>query len=193
MHDIFRPQFPELTDSARKKRESLRRFVESLLLSRGLTTKTERHRIEGLAAENGIGDHDFCGFDLEIDGDAVFLAVIPRNRSSDSEMSERFRGFSRQAEALGIRLLTVPETLLRQSAGCGSRGDGIQVTGADRFTVMSFFLRHGSAGLFELAALLEHRNPVGAILELEVAGALTIHGGGNMTRDCRVSLPGFGG
>lgn len=189
MHVMSRPRHPRSKNFATREGSRLRSFVETLLLNRGLEPQPSRLP-DALA---GLEEFDCCSFELDIDGHAVLLAVVPRRFHGSKVMSAAMLRLKMQVEALGMRLLAMPETLLRASAASRDGRGVVTVDAIDRGTVVEFFLRNGSAGLFELAGLLKHRHPVEAILELEVDGALIIEGGNRIVKECRVSLPEYGG
>ncbi|SMQ68614.1 hypothetical protein SAMN06295905_1603 [Devosia lucknowensis] len=187
MNDVFRLDSDRSAYAFPLPDERLHSFVENLLHTRGLDPKPV-NRLRDI----GLDDKACCSFEIDVDGDAVCLLVIPRRFSRDAMTADHVRRYGRKAEALGLRFLAVPETLLRASAASGrDAGAATAVKADDRLRVLDHFLRHGSAGLFELAARLEHENPVAAILELDVDGALSIDDGILSSRS-RVTLAGNG-
>lgn len=188
MNDVFRLASDRPACPYALPHDRLTGFVENLLRNRGFDPKPSS-RLRDI----GLDENATCSFEIYVDGDPVCLLVIPRRFSRDTMAMEHMRRYGQKAEALGLRFLAVPETLLRASAAAG-RGTGAAtaVKADDRLRVLDHFLRHGSAGLFELAARLEHENPVAAILELDVDGALSIDDGIISSRS-RVTLAGIGG
>ena len=90
----------------------------------------------------------------------------------------RFNEVRIAAGSLGHKVILAPESLVRkaQPVDAGHRPISMEydITGGDHTAILHFLLENGSGKLAQLAGLIRHPDPVGAVLHLAVTGAVDI-------------------
>ena len=161
------------------KTDRLRRSLEAMLRSnRNLTVLGRNRTVVELASQLGLGDHDYCQFEIVIDRRHLCLVCIPQSHWNCPDAMERFEEVRIAAGSLGHKVVLAPESLVRkaQLLGTGQRPASMEydISGGDRTAILHFLLENGSGTLAQLAGLMRHPDPVGAVLHLAVTGAVDI-------------------
>jgi len=158
----------------------LRRTLEARLLSnRSLTVLGANRVVSDIAAQCGLSDHDFCLFEIELHGRPLCLVCVPQDAWGCQELMERFAEVRIAAGAMGHTVLLFPEALVRSAKLSRDRQAFVDnnktgISDIDRTTVLEVLLQDGTATLGQLAGMLRHADPIGAILTLALCGAVDI-------------------
>ena len=162
-----------------KKADRLRRSLEAMLRSnRNLTVLGRNRTVADLAGQCGFDDHDYCQFEIKLEGRRMCLVCVPNVHWNRPHSVDRFNEVRIAAGSLGHKVILAPESLVRkaQPVDVGHRPVSMEydVTGSDRTAILHFLLENGSGTLAQLAGLIRHADPVGAVLHLAVIGAVDI-------------------
>lgn len=175
--------------------DRLRLCAEALLRSnRRLIVIGENEAVHDLALDHGLDRQDYCLFQVKLGARSVCLVCVPSSHWHYPPLMKRFLEMKAAAEFCGHQVLLVPETFIRRQPRLGNsqllaRSMDLEVTGTDRMTVMCFLLENGGGTLSEVAGLLQHDDPVGAVLHLASVGAVDIDLGAMIAPATRVSFP----
>lgn len=163
-----------------KKADRLRRSLEALLRSnRALKVIGVNHTVSQLAEQCGLTTTGYCQFDISVDGRRICLLCVPQIHWTRPSSMEAFNELRIVAGALGHRVLLAPEALVRDSYRLNAHkhraaAPNFEISGTDRSAIIGFLLEKGSGTLAQLAGLLRHSDPVGAILYMGVIGAVDV-------------------
>ncbi|WP_108398235.1 hypothetical protein [Devosia submarina] len=168
-----------IRSARRKKADRLRHSLEAMLRShRGLVVLGTNQLVTELARRQELDEHDFCQFDIMLKSRRICLVCVPQVHWNNPASMTLFNEVKAAAKASGHEVLLAPEALVgRPQRLDNSRvtfGPEYEVSGTDRMTVISYLLKNGGGTLAQLAGLLRHPDPVGAVLHLGVIGAIDI-------------------
>ena len=135
--------------------------------------------VENIAARIGFEPHDLAIADVKIGRRIITLICVPHriwNRSFPSAKCIDLRFQARQA---GYAAVLVPQTVVEREPRLGnsqllSGTRSIKVGASCRMAVLAHLIENGASCLSELACLVQHRDPFGAVLSLVAVGVLAI-------------------
>jgi hypothetical protein len=179
------PQAFRSRESVRRTRDAedhrrLARGVDALVLAsvsvRSLGNNTA---VAGLAEELGLGAHDYVCVELALEHRRATIVCVPTRLWHQPYAMATFFRLKEGATVGGHRTVLVPESFIRRqprldNAMMVSAAADIDIDASDRMSILAFLLENGGGTLAEVASLVGHPDPVGAVLHLVTVGALDI-------------------
>lgn len=135
--------------------------------------------VEHIAARLGFEPHDLAIVDVKIGRRIITLIAVPHriwDRAFPSAKAIDLRSQSREA---GHAAILVPQAVVEREPRLSNsqlvaRTASIKVDATARMIVLAHLIENGACCLSELAGLLDHPDPFGAILHLVTAGAIAL-------------------
>jgi hypothetical protein len=135
--------------------------------------------VEAIAARLGFQPHDLAITDVRIGRRIITLVCVPHriwDRAYPSAMCIDLRFQARQA---GYAAILVPQAVVEREPRLGNsqllaRTANIRVDATSRMAVLAHLIDNGASCLSELAELVNHDDPFGAVLHLVTTGAIAI-------------------
>lgn len=136
--------------------------------------------VEKIAADCGFEPHDLAVADVKVGRRVITLICVPHriwDRTTPSTAAIAVRMKARNA---GYSAVLVPQAVVEREPRLGNsellaRTATITVDATSRMRVLAHLIENGTCCLSELAALLDHRDPFGAVLHMVVTGALALN------------------
>lgn len=128
--------------------------------------------VEDMAAKAGIHSHELCIVDVLLRGATVTIVCVPYGGWTRPEFMERVHALRIGAKAQGRRVVVVPQGIVDRQPRLGNAsiigvaGKRVTVDATARMTVLAHLVENGDCSLSDLASLLDHPDPYGAILNL---------------------------
>jgi hypothetical protein len=162
------------------EKDRLSRSLEALVrANRSLLALGRNDEIEQLSLEVGLAEFDLVCFDVRIRNRRASIVCVPSRLWNRPGAMSMFFELKAEAATLGHRVVLVPESFVRRqprldNARLVSAAADIQINATDRMSILEFLLENGGGTLSDVASLVRHPDPVGAILHLVTVGALDI-------------------
>lgn len=142
--------------------------------------------VEAIAASLGFQPHDLAIADVKIGRRIVSLICVPHRLWDTPYPSSQVLDLRAKARTAGYAAILVPQAVVEREPRLGNsqllaRTRKIKVDATARMLVLAHLIENGASCLFELAELIQHPDPVGAILHLVTTGVLTIDMGNCIT------------
>jgi hypothetical protein len=174
----------------------LHRRIRDLVGTYTRATYFGENRVLGHVAVNlGLEPDDLVLCDLLLDRRLVTLIVIMGDGRGNPVTMARVMDLRHQAKKLGYRGVLVPEGVvarqprLRNASLLGQVAARVEVDPTSRMIVLTHLAENGDCSLGELAALLTHPDPFGAVLHLATTGALRVDLRRAISPSTSISLP----
>jgi hypothetical protein len=150
--------------------------------------------VEYIATRVGFEPHDLAIADVKIGRRIICLIVVPHriwDRSFPSAMAIDLR---KQAREAGYAAILVPQAVVEREPRLGNsqllaRTANIKIDATSRMAVLAHLIENGASCLSELASLVTHPDPFGAVLHLVTTGAITIDLGKCITPYTLADIP----
>lgn len=135
--------------------------------------------VETMAAHLGFEPHDLAIADIRLNGKIVTIICVPHRIWNGSYSMGRVLDLRFQARFAGHAAILVPQAIVDREPRLGNSrllaGTAkVKVDATSRMMVLGHLIENGPCCLAELAALLPHADPFGAVLHLVTAGAIGI-------------------
>ena len=136
--------------------------------------------IEKLASDLGFEAHDLCIVNVLLGKRSVSLICVPHGSWKRPEVMARVRTLRQRAKASSHNVVLVPQSIVERQPRLGNAsiigvaGKNVSVDATSRMTVLSHLIENGDCALSDLASLIDHIDPYGAVLSLVSAGVLRI-------------------
>lgn len=135
--------------------------------------------VETMAQEIGFEPHDLCICDIRINGRLVTLICVPHNVWNRPYAMGRVIDLRFRARKAGYDVVLVPQGVVERqprsdNATMLRRLAKVRVDATTRMIVLAHLIENGDCALAELADLIEHPDPFGAVLHLAAVGAVSI-------------------
>lgn len=136
--------------------------------------------VENIAARCGFEPHELAIADVRIGRRIVTLICVPHRIWDQSLPSARAIDLRFQAREAGHAAILVPQAVVEREPRLGNsqllaRTVNIKVDATARMTVLAHLIENGACCLSELAGLIEHVDPFGAILHMVTSGAIALN------------------
>lgn len=158
----------------------LRRSAEALIrANRTVLEQGENEVVSDLALELGFERHDFVCFDVRVRTRRATLVCVPSRLWHRQGAMAVFFDLKADASLLGHQVVLVPESFIRRQPRIDTAhvlmgAVDMEVSAGDRMSILEFLLENGGGALSDVASLVRHNDPVGAVLHLVTVGALDI-------------------
>lgn len=159
----------------------MHRWIRDLVGAYTRATYFGENGVLGHVAVNlGLEPDDLVLCNLLLDRRLVTLIVIVGDGRGNPVTMARVMDLRHQAKKLGYRGVLVPEGVvarqprLRNASLLGQVAARVEVDPTSRMIVLTHLAENGACSLGELAALLTHPDPFGAVLHLTTTGALSV-------------------
>jgi len=137
------------------------------------------NEVEYIATRVGFEPHDLAIADVKIGRRIICLIVVPHrvwDHAFPSAMAVDLRHQARQA---GYAAVLVPQAVVEREPRLGNsqllaRTVNIRIDATSRMAVLAHLIENGASPLSELAGLVTHPDPFGAVLHLVTTGAIAI-------------------
>ncbi len=135
--------------------------------------------VEAIAARLSFEPHDLAITDVKIGRRIVCLICVPHRIWDNPYPSARVIDLRFQARQAGYAAILVPQAVVEREPRLGNsrllaRTAKVKVDATARMVVLAHLIEHGSSCLSELAELVKHPDPFGAILHLVTTGVIAI-------------------
>lgn len=135
--------------------------------------------VEAIAARLGFLPHDLAIADLKIGRRIITLVCVPHRIWDQAFPSAKVIDLRFQAREAGHAAVLVPQAVIEREPRLGNsqllaRTASIKVDATSRMLVLAHLIENGSSCLSELAGLIQHADPFGAILHLVTTGVIAI-------------------
>lgn len=135
--------------------------------------------IEALAARLGFMPHDLAIADVKIGRRILTLICVPHRIWDRAYPSAKVIDLRMQARQAGHAAILVPQAVVEREPRLGNsqllaRTKTVTLDATSRMAVFAHLIENGASCLSELAALVKHRDPFGAVLQLVTTGAIAI-------------------
>lgn len=152
------------------------------------------HAIEHIATRLGFEPHDLAIADVKIGRRIVTLIVVPHRIWDRSFPSAKAIDLRFQAREAGHAAILVPQAVVEREPRLGNsqllaRTVNIKVDVTSRMAVLAHLIENGASCLSELAGLMTHSDPFGAVLHLVTTGAIALNIDQCITPYTMVDLP----
>lgn len=150
--------------------------------------------VETMAQEIGFEPHDLCICDIRINGRLVTLICVPHNVWNRAYAMGRVIDLRFRARKAGYNVVLVPQGFVERqprsdNASMLRRLAKVRVDATTRMIILAHLIENGDCALAELADLIEHPDPFGAVLHLVAVGAVSIDINQCITPYTMVGLP----
>lgn len=138
------------------------------------------HAVEHIAASLGFEPHDLAIADVRIGRRIITLICVPHRLWDQPLPSARAVDLRFQAREAGHAAILVPQAVVEREPRLGNsqllaRTVHIRVDATSRMTIFAHLIENGPSCLSELAGLIEHADPFGAVLHLVTTGAIALN------------------
>lgn len=135
--------------------------------------------VEAIAARLGFQPHDLAIVDVRVGRRLVTLVCVPHRIWDQPFPSAKTIDLRFQARQEGYAAILVPQAVVEREPRLGNsqllaRTASIKVDATSRMAVLAHLIDNGASCLSELAGLVNHRDPFGAVLHLVTTGAIAI-------------------
>lgn len=135
--------------------------------------------VEAIAARLGFQPHDLAIADVKIGRRIIALICVPHRIWDQPFPSAKCIDLRRQARQAGYAAIVVPQAVVEREPRLGNsqllaRTARIKVDATSRMNVLAHLIENGGSCLSELAELVTHPDPFGAVLHLVTTGAIAI-------------------
>jgi hypothetical protein len=142
--------------------------------------------VENIAARLGFQPHDLAIADVKIGRRVVTLIVLPHRIWDRPFPAAKAIDLRFQAREAGHAAILVPQSVIEREPRLGNsqllaRTATIKVDATARMAVLAHLIENGASCIFELAGLIRHQDPIGAILHLVTTGVIAIDMGSCIT------------
>jgi len=136
--------------------------------------------VEHIATRLGFEPHDLAIADVKIGRRIVTLIVVPHRIWDRPFPSAKAIDLRFQAREAGHAAILVPQAVVEREPRLGNsqllaRTVAIKVDATSRMAVLAHLIQHGPSCLSELAGLVTHTDPFGAVLHLVTTGAIALN------------------
>lgn len=136
--------------------------------------------VEHMATRLGFAPHDLAIVDIKIGRRIVTLICVPHRIWDRTFPSAKAIDLRYQARQAGHAAVLVPQAVVEREPRLGNsqllaRTVHIKVDATQRMIVLAHLIEHGASCLSELAGLIEHADPFGAVLHLVTTGAIALN------------------
>ena len=136
--------------------------------------------VESIAARLGFEPHDLAITDVKIGRRIVTLICVPHRVWDRAFPSAKAIDLRFQARQAGHAAILVPQAAVEREPRLGNsqllaRTVNIKVDATSRMTVLAHLIEYGACCLSELAGLINHVDPFGAVLHLVTTGAIALN------------------
>lgn len=150
--------------------------------------------VEAIASRLGFAPHDLAIADVKIGRRIVTLICVPHRIWDQSLPSARAIDLRFQAREAGHAAILVPQSVVEREPRLGNsqllaRTVNIRIDATSRMTVLAHIIENGACCLSELAGLIDHVDPFGAVLHMVTTGAIAIDLGKSVTPYTMVDIP----
>lgn len=137
------------------------------------------HAVEQIAIRLGFEPHDLAIADVKIGRRIVTLVVVPHRIWDRSFPSAKCIDLRFQAREAGYAAVLVPQAVVEREPRLGNsqllaRTTKITLDASSRMAVLAHLIENGASCLSELAGLVSHPDPFGAVLHLVTTGAIAL-------------------
>lgn len=142
--------------------------------------------VEAIANRLGFLPHDLAIADVRIGRRIITLIVVPHRIWDRAFPSAKCIDLRFQARQEGYAAILVPQAVIEREPRLGNsrllaRTATIKVDATSRMLVLAHLIENGASCIFELAGLIQHQDPIGAILHLVTTGVIAIDMGNCIT------------
>lgn len=135
--------------------------------------------VENMAAHLGFEPHDLAIADIRLAGKVVTIICVPYRIWNRPYSMGRVIDLRFQARFAGHAAILVPQGIIDREPRLGNSrllaGTAkVKVDATSRMVVLGHLIENGPCSLAELASLVPHNDPFGAVLHLVTAGAISI-------------------
>ncbi len=135
--------------------------------------------VEALAARLGFQPHDLAITDVKIERRILTLICVPHHVWNQAYPSAKVIDLRFQARQAGHAAVLVPQAVVEREPRLGNsqllaRTRAVTLDATSRMAVLAHLIENGASCLSELAELVKHPDPFGAVLQLVTTGAVTI-------------------
>lgn len=135
--------------------------------------------VEAMAARLGFQPHDLAIVDVRIGRRLFTLVCVPHRIWDQPFPSAKAIDLRFQARQEGYAAILVPQAVVEREPRLGNsqllaRTASIKVDTTSRMAVLAHLIDNGASCLSELAGLVSHPDPFGAVLHLVTTGAIAI-------------------
>jgi hypothetical protein len=136
--------------------------------------------VEHIAGRVGFEPHDLAIADVKIGRRVVTLICVPHRIWDRAFPSAKAIDLRFQARQAGHAAILVPQAVVEREPRLGNsqllaRTVNIKVDITSRMIVLAHLIEHGACCLSELAGLINHADPFGAVLHLVTTGAIALN------------------
>jgi hypothetical protein len=136
--------------------------------------------VERIAASAGFESHELAIADVRIGRRIVTLICVPHRIWDQSLPSARALDLRFQAREAGHAAILVPQAVVEREPRLGNsqllaRTVKIKVDATSRMAVLAYLIENGASCLAELAGLIDHSDPFGAVLHMITTGAIALN------------------
>jgi hypothetical protein len=135
--------------------------------------------VEHIARGLSFEPHDLAIADVKIGRRIVVLICVPHRIWDNKLPLSRVIELRAKARAAGHAAILVPQAIIEREPRLGNsqllaRTKSIKVDATSRMAVLAHLIENGASCLSELAGLIRHSDPFGAILHLVTTGVIAI-------------------
>lgn len=135
--------------------------------------------VEAIAASLGFQPHDLAIADVKIGRRIIALICVPHRLWDTPYPSSQVLDLRAKARTAGYAAVIVPQAVILREPRFGNaqlmaRTKRITVDATSRMRVLAHLIENGASCLSELAELVEHSDPFGAVLHLVTTGVISI-------------------
>jgi len=135
--------------------------------------------VEAIAEGLGFAPHDLAIIDVKVNRRIVTLVVVPPHIWNSSYPSAKVIDLRFQAREAGQAAVIVPQGVVEREPRLGNsqllaRTANIKIDATCRMSVLAYLIEHGASCLSELAELVKHPDPFGAVLSMVATGAIAL-------------------
>lgn len=136
--------------------------------------------VEHIAFRAGFEPHELAIADVRIGRRIVTLICVPHRIWDQPLPSARVIDLRFRAREAGHAAILVPQAVVEREPRLGNsqllaRTVNVKVDATARMTVLAHLIENGACCLSELAGLIEHHDPFGAVLHLVTTGVIALN------------------
>lgn len=135
--------------------------------------------VEAIAESLGFQSHDLAIANIKIGRRIIALICVPHRLWDTPYPTSQILALRSKARAAGYAAVVVPQAVILREPRFGNakllnRTRTLTVDTTSRMRVLAHLIENGPTCLSELAGLVQHTDPFGAVLYLVTTGAITI-------------------
>jgi hypothetical protein len=135
--------------------------------------------VEAIAAKLGFQPHDLAIADVKIGKRIVTMICVPHRAWDTPYTAAKSVELRVEARMAGYNAILVPQAVVEREPRLGNsqllaRTAKFKVDATTRMAVLHYLIEHGPSCLSELADIVTHIDPFGAVLHLATTGAVEI-------------------